>query len=323
MDEQHRLRLRRRRRITASSATSSSARATTRTTTALRHQRRDRDRRRPADAGRQRATPGTTCTSASATRTSRSPACTRTRSTTREGAARTFADHQELYWDAIGNQWPVPIDHATVTVDRAGRDHAMSRAYAGAQGSRLPCDHVAAHGAHARRSRRPASGGRGPHDRRRAPAGHRSCPTRNRSSNAGARSPTRSRSRANTLVPAIALAILAIGCGPPARVATRPRPPLRGFGRRRRVRQHDRRRGAGRHRPRDAGPVEFVPPDGVLPGQVGTLVDEHANLVDVTATIVDLAVRGWLTITDLDKRLRAHRATRPSGRARCSPTRPR
>ena len=47
------------------------------------------------------------------------------------------------------------------------------------------------------------------------------------------------------------------------------------------------------------GPVEFVPPDGVLPGQVGTLVDEHANLVDVTATIVDLAVRGWLTITDL------------------------
>jgi uncharacterized protein (TIGR04222 family) len=37
-----------------------------------------------------------------------------------------------------------------------------------------------------------------------------------------------------------------------------------------------------------------------LPGQVGTLVDEHANLVDVTATIVDLAVRGWLTITDLD-----------------------
>ena len=39
----------------------------------------------------------------------------------------------------------------------------------------------------------------------------------------------------------------------------------------------------------------------MLPGQVGTLVDEHANLVDVTATIVDLAVRGWLTITDLDK----------------------
>ena len=39
----------------------------------------------------------------------------------------------------------------------------------------------------------------------------------------------------------------------------------------------------------------------MLPGQVGTLVDEHANLIDVTATIVDLAVRGWLTITDLDK----------------------
>src|SRR5439155_1043450 len=33
-----------------------------------------------------------------------------------DGAARTFADHQELYWDAIGNQWPVPIDRATVTL---------------------------------------------------------------------------------------------------------------------------------------------------------------------------------------------------------------
>jgi len=35
----------------------------------------------------------------------------------------------------------------------------------------------------------------------------------------------------------------------------------------------------------DAGPVEFVPPDGVLPGQVGTLVDEHANLVDVIGAL--------------------------------------
>jgi uncharacterized protein (TIGR04222 family) len=48
-----------------------------------------------------------------------------------------------------------------------------------------------------------------------------------------------------------------------------------------------------------AGPVEFVPPDGLRPGEIGTLVDEQANLVDVTATIIDLAVRGWLTITEV------------------------
>ena len=40
-----------------------------------------------------------------------------------DGAARTFPDHQELYWDPIGNQWPVPIDRATVTVAHPGGSH--------------------------------------------------------------------------------------------------------------------------------------------------------------------------------------------------------
>ncbi|MEU7003532.1 DUF2207 domain-containing protein [Nonomuraea sp. NPDC046570] len=42
----------------------------------------------------------------------------------------------------------------------------------------------------------------------------------------------------------------------------------------------------------------FSPPDGVRPGQIGTLVDEQADVVDVTATIVDLAVRGYLLIDE-------------------------
>ncbi len=69
----------------------------------------------------------------------------------------------------------------------------------------------------------------------------------------------------------------------------------------------------------DAGPVEFVPPDGVLPGQVGTLIDEHANLVDVTATIVDLAVRGWLTITDLGDKDYELTATQVAGKGTLLP----
>jgi uncharacterized membrane protein YgcG len=50
-----------------------------------------------------------------------------------------------------------------------------------------------------------------------------------------------------------------------------------------------------RHRP----PVEFVPPDRIRPGQVGTLIDEVAHPLDVTATIIDLAVRGYLRIEEL------------------------
>ena len=47
--------------------------------------------------------------------------------------------------------------------------------------------------------------------------------------------------------------------------------------------------------------VEYLPPDGLRPAQMGVLVDERADTVDVTATIIDLAVRGYLKITELDK----------------------
>jgi uncharacterized protein (TIGR04222 family) len=49
-------------------------------------------------------------------------------------------------------------------------------------------------------------------------------------------------------------------------------------------------------------PVEFAPPDGVRPGQIGTLIDERANVIDVTATIVDLAGRGFVLIREIPDR---------------------
>ena len=42
--------------------------------------------------------------------------------------------------------------------------------------------------------------------------------------------------------------------------------------------------------------VQFNPPPGVQPGMVGTVIDETANVVDVTGTLIDLAVRGYLTL---------------------------
>jgi len=49
-------------------------------------------------------------------------------------------------------------------------------------------------------------------------------------------------------------------------------------------------------------PVEFAPPEDLRPGQIGTLVDEEANTLDVSATIVDLAVRKHLVIEEIPKR---------------------
>jgi hypothetical protein len=45
--------------------------------------------------------------------------------------------------------------------------------------------------------------------------------------------------------------------------------------------------------------VEFAPPEDLRPGQVGTLIDEEANTLDVSATIVDLAVRKYLVIEEI------------------------
>jgi len=44
--------------------------------------------------------------------------------------------------------------------------------------------------------------------------------------------------------------------------------------------------------------VQFNPPPGVQPGMVGTIIDEEVNTVDVSATVVDLAVRGFLQIEE-------------------------
>ena len=54
------------------------------------------------------------------------------------------------------------------------------------------------------------------------------------------------------------------------------------------------------------GQAEFRVLDSVRPGEVGTLVDERVDPIDVTATLLDLAVRGHLLITELP---------RPSGHA--------
>ncbi|KRC35410.1 hypothetical protein ASE27_09220 [Oerskovia sp. Root918] len=46
--------------------------------------------------------------------------------------------------------------------------------------------------------------------------------------------------------------------------------------------------------------VQFTPPAASRPGEIGTLVDERADPHDVTATIVDLAVRGHLQIVEVE-----------------------
>jgi len=49
-------------------------------------------------------------------------------------------------------------------------------------------------------------------------------------------------------------------------------------------------------RPGRSQVVEYEPPDGLSPAEVGTLMDQRAHLRDITSTVVDVAVRGFLRI---------------------------
>ena len=47
--------------------------------------------------------------------------------------------------------------------------------------------------------------------------------------------------------------------------------------------------------------AQYEPPNQLTPGEVGTLVDNSADMRDITASIVDLAVRGYITIEEHQK----------------------
>jgi len=219
-----------------------------------------------------------------------------------KAALNGFPDHDELYWNAIGTEWSVPIEAVRVRVTTPA-DITEVACFGGGSGSRLACSE-------ADRAGRVAGFSQSGLDAREGVTvvvGFAK----------GAVPPPMpmlderwSFSRAFSATPATvatSLALLAIAVAGVGRLAWR-------TGRDRRYagspvdmayatsgQEEPVRPSFG---PFNAGetPVELVPPDGLRPGQVGTLVDEAANTLDVTATIVDLAVRGYLRIDEIPKK---------------------
>ena len=71
------------------------------------------------------------------------------------GAAMNgFSDHDELYWNAVGDEWNVTIPRATVTVTAPGTIGDVG-CFAGQQGSHATCDSARESGSTARFSQGP------------------------------------------------------------------------------------------------------------------------------------------------------------------------
>ena len=193
------------------------------------------------------------------------------------GALNAFSDHDEIFWNATGSDWPVPILASSATIS-APAPLSQTTCYLGQVGSRAGC----------------AASPNGPNSVKFF-AG--------RPLNPGEQL---------TVVGALRKGVVP---DPKPILADRPRDlasyfdtgPLwlalaafvavlglalvfwRWFT-------------AGRDDPDRVTIVpEYEPPDKLRPAQIGVIVDESADTLDVTASIVDLAVRGYLTIAEIPK----------------------
>lgn len=200
-----------------------------------------------------------------------------------QGALNAFSDHGELYWNVNGADWGVPTRAASATVTAPSGALLQLACFQGATGSTEPC--------------RSAAAERGP----------------NGVSLASFTSRALSPGEQLTVVAGLSLG--AVTVAPPVLV--------------------DRPRGIADYfatsptalalaavvfagglflvwwvwwsRGRDRGPAqgaivpEYEPPAKLRPAQLGVVVDEVADPRDLVATIVDLAVRGHLSITEHPK----------------------
>jgi uncharacterized protein (TIGR04222 family) len=216
-----------------------------------------------------------------------------------EAALNGFRDHDELYWNAIGTEWSAPIERASITVRAPARIEQVT-CFQGYEGSTLPCQRSSADG----RGARFAHSGLAPYNGVTIVVG---LPKGAVPPPAPVLEERWSLGRAFEATPATVgvgglLAVAAIG-GVTMLVWRR------GRDRRFRGSQVDQVMGnpTGEHQAvplgeaDDSAPVEFAPPGDMRPGQMGTLIDEQANVLDVSATLVDLAVRGYLLIEEIPK----------------------
>lgn len=183
------------------------------------------------------------------------------------------ADYDELYWNVTGNGWSVPIDAAEARVytpGSPGPGELRTRCFTGPEGSTAQRCAAVQEGGSVRFHSEGLAPGEG----------------------------------------------LTVAVGLPKGVLAEPGPAARAFERFRawggfwllsplaallamRSLWRSRGRDPGA---RDAIPVRYEPPEGLTPAEAGTLLDESADMADITATLLDLAVHGYLEIEETESR---------------------
>jgi uncharacterized membrane protein YgcG len=216
-----------------------------------------------------------------------------------EGVLNGFAEQDELYWDAVGTDWDVEIERVTVRVEAPGEVLGVA-CQAGYTNNSGPCRAATKAGPVATF----AADFLYPYQGITVVVGMRK---------GLVAEPVPILDEIWKFEKAFAITPLTVGLGGVVLAGV-----LVGLGRLFWLRGRDRRFAGGAVEAafgaegqavetvpmfdRTPTPVEFAPPEGLRPGQMGTLLNEEANPVDVTATLIDLATRGYLQIEEIEKK---------------------
>ncbi|CAN5116422.1 DUF2207 domain-containing protein [soil metagenome] len=194
------------------------------------------------------------------------------------GVLRSFATYDELYWNSTGNNWDVPIQHASATVTLPQDGVVQASCYVGAVLSTTNCTQVP--GTRSVTFNHPSA--LQPGEGMTVAVGYTlgMVPILSVTEEQG------STTTLPTYFPLVLLSFFAVtlaaGCT---------------F-----IWNRWSRRGRDGGKIQSAVAPEYDPPLNLRPGEIGVLLDETADTLDISATIVDLAVRGFLTITEVPKK---------------------
>ena len=214
---------------------------------------------------------------------------------TLRGVMNSFPDHDELYWNVDGDQWPVPKKVVSAAVVLPGSVFKGAACYEGPTGSREACHYGNTQQSATFSSTRALASGE-----------QMSIVTGLTKGAVNVLPPLlepRQRSfpqdafDINPDTVGVSLLIVLAGLALMARfwwLHGRDREYLTQY-----YLTNDPREHAAPLFEREPVVVEFEPPQNLRPAELGLILDESADTKDVTATLVDLAVRGALTITEV------------------------
>lgn len=213
---------------------------------------------------------------------------------TATGVLTSFEDHDELFWNVTGNSWPVPITQASTTVALPAGGITKITCFEGVAGSRTNCSSTQNSQISATfKSTRPLGANEGltvvvGYTKGLVPI--------------IAVSPPKDQVDKLLNTPSLLVVLIIPFLGIVIPLILWWKKGRDYWWRRRYLGDTD-----AKHEVKPIGAhetvvVEYSPPENLRPAEIGTLVDEKAHTTDVTATIIDLASRGFLKIKEIEKK---------------------